>query len=642
MDVRLTVRPSFNWHLFCLWLFMSLVTVVRVGNFEVRLANFYADDTLVFYSYLYAMPERFAGDIFLTLGPAWTFATIVHWLPVLLLQTLKFPPEVMAWVFVYLQNVLLGFALFFYGRAVTGRNDVAWLTVLFAYAAQPWSWNLTNYSNGMEVPYARHVVMPFLIFAGVATVKKRPEIVTCLLILSALIHPSLTLWMAAIAGRYWADQYPLKKGSSLLKRFLLLGCVAVVCLTPWLLTVSTVSQVNDSDLIEIVAGNLHMNPFLTKNFWFNAGPTFVAFMILALLALRYQKNLNQRFVSFWLASVSVTVILSLLHIVGLVMGLPWVLQAVPLRSTVLLVMFSLPLVMFYLTQKLETNRWLVLWMAGSLVLFQARFKYGAFWGPLLGLLLWELSERHLAISRIKTSQYPVAAWFRWASPTVFILWNAMILASGSTAVLKGPSSTSFEPILSTLIGGSFFNPGGYFSCLLGGVMIAFFGKRRFQQKPALNPIKILALGLIGIIGVNVFEEGAKTRGVLWRSNYEAQLWVRQNTPQNAKFLVLTGLGWRTVAVRPALFFPPEGLPIHYTGSRLTQQSLDQWDEFFENERIFPEAVLDQEQILRMAGRFGGNYVVRSLVDYPRAARVGFLNLPVVYQNSAIAIHKIGD
>src|SRR5438309_8791460 len=96
---------------FLLLIILSLMTWLLIGHFQVRLANTFADDGPVLFAYFLQNPHRFDGDILDTYGYAMALSTIQNWLPALLLRVFKLPPAILAWVFVYLQNVLLGFAI---------------------------------------------------------------------------------------------------------------------------------------------------------------------------------------------------------------------------------------------------------------------------------------------------------------------------------------------------------------------------------------------------------------------------------------------------------------------------------------------------------------------------------------------------
>ena len=151
-------------------------------------------------------------------------------------------------------------------------------------------------------------------------------------------------------------------------------------------------------------------------------------MILTGLAFRHRKETAPLFTAFWLASLGACVLLALLHLAGLFWGIPQFVQAIPLRATLLLVMFSLPLVMAYLAEKLRGDWFLMRWAAAALLLLVAFFGFGVFWGPILALLFSDLSEGSLGPIKLNL-QSPSASWFSTASWVVLIGWIGLIFAT---------------------------------------------------------------------------------------------------------------------------------------------------------------------------------------------------------------------
>jgi hypothetical protein len=140
-------------------------------------------------------------------------------------------------------------------------------------------------------------------------------------------------------------------------------------------------------------------------------------------------------------------------------------------------------------------------------------------------------------------------------------------------------------------------------------------------------------------------------GHLWQGentwyigSYQAQVWARDNTPEDAVFITYR-LPWRTISMRRSV--NPEAFQGYiYSGSRRAKQFDDDYLAFYglqndfqrmgfseliltENERY---AKLDEGDILRLAHQFGGDYIVR-VVNQP-------LNFPEVYRNQQFVIYKL--
>ena len=715
-----------------LLLFLSLMTVLHIGDFNVRLANTHGDDNPVVYAYFLQDPARFEGDILTTYGHAVASGSLQNWLPAVLLQTLGLPPEIPAWVFFYLQNVLLGFAVLLYARRVTGRNDIAWLTVFFTYTAQPMKWNLANYGFGNRSPYAGHLALPIIIFAAAAAVEGHFLRVVGLLVLSGLIHPSLTLYMVVIVGGFWLLQYAFRDWRKLLERILLLGVVAAVCVVPAMLLQSKgADRLTPSELMVGLRLNMHAAPWTYPPVWSHTLPTFSGFMILTGLAFRHRKETAPLFTAFWLASLGACVLLALLHLAGLFWGIPQFVQAIPLRATLLLVMFSLPLVMAYLAEKLRGDWFLMRWAAAALLLLVAFFGFGVFWGPILALLFSDLSEGSLGPIKLNL-QSPSASWFSTASWVVLIGWIGLIFATrlpgadglmgvlipggsiGSrqylvaiiaacavlsgirrrpivTLVTTGLASVTFALAADWLgIGSPGFGPSQILLVLIGfGLLISGLALRvsvmsQWAQHPMLSravprwinrvlkrsahvlrpltvgtshldrststpeprsfPVVVIIVILMSLTMFRAWRTGAETAQPRTRANYEAQAWARYNTAEDAVFIVY-GMPWRTVSLRRVVN-PHKSGSYFYSRSRAAKQLDDEYLTFYGLETVYQGMTadeynkvesaaylsLDEAGVLRLARRFGGDYIVRS-VDHP-------LEFPEAYRNERLVIYSL--
>jgi hypothetical protein len=202
IDIVPPQRPA-RMHWAALILFLSVTSLMTIGDLRVRLANSNQDDNPVFYTIFRENPARFAGDIAATYAPAFSLSSIQSWLPAVLFETFHLPPLIPVWITVFLQGSLLGLAMFRFTRLVTGRLDIAWVAVLFTYAAQTWGWNLANYGHPMTFPYAGSLCLSFLILAAADVLSGNTLRSGVLLVIAALIHPALTLLMLFIIAIYW-------------------------------------------------------------------------------------------------------------------------------------------------------------------------------------------------------------------------------------------------------------------------------------------------------------------------------------------------------------------------------------------------------------------------------------------------------
>lgn len=622
-----------------LLLLLSLISILFVGDFKVRLANSGDWYNCVDFAYFLQDPARFKNDAISTYGHFFGASSIQYWLPALLLRTMHIPPEILTWFFTYLQNVLLGFALFYYASVVTGRRDIAWVTVFFAFTALPWRWNLANYENMMSFPYYGQLVLPFLIFAAAELIKGHAFRVVCLLVFSALIQASLTLQTAVIIGGFWLLRYGFSEGKILLRRILSLGIVITACLVPLLNSrFKYPDQLSVSELMSAVRKFYHFNPPILGLFWAYRLPTFLGFIGLTTLAFRGNKGLHASFIRFWLACLGAIILFAFVYMAGLIWGIPPLLQLVPLRSTALMIIFSLPLVIAYLIEKLESGKFMMCWITASLLFLHAFFSFGVFWGIILALVLSDLSQGRLSVIKLDIRN-PLANWLRRASSIIFVAWLGLIIIFGAYAVLGGPQVSS-RPPFSILIPGGQINARGFLFAIFAALAVGLIGMKqplKMRLEYSLTKLALIAM-LISLTIFKAYQCGRETAQPLARANYAAQVWARDNTAQDALFIVtLKGKGddipWRTVSRRPVTS-PYEHFFVYiYTGSRSAKKLDEEMELFLNQDSSYKNKKrLSEAGILRWAKRFGGDYVVTSTSEP--------FKFPEVYRNSCIIIYKL--
>jgi hypothetical protein len=695
------VRSKYLLTNISLVLFLSFVTVIRMGDFKVGLANSHDDDNPVTYSYFLENPEKYEGDIISTYGYLYGLGTIQNWLPAVLLKTTGLPPEIPALVFFYLQNVLLGFALLRYARKVTGRNDIALLTIFFAFAALPWRWNLANYFSIMNIPYIGDLVLPFLIFAAIDVIEGRFLRVIGLLTISGMIHSGLTLYMIMFIGIFWLSQYAFIDWQKLIVRMLSLGVVVAVCVVPPLLMqYSGSDRLSYSELMVEIRHSMHMYPWGFLPRWSLVLPTFSGFMILTILAFRYRKDINSRFIPFWISSFIASILLALLHFGSIFLEIPLFARLSPLRATLLLVILSLPLVISYFRRKFIEQNFINCWAAVSLTILLAYFQFGFFWGFVLVLLISDLSEGHFDIinNNLQGSlkhYFPILIWvllIGWIGLWLISSENLNILIPGARidsrlnliVIITFSAFLSIVdryPIIALLSFGLFsilfvvivewlnIGPSGYgvdqivyllvgCSLIILGFILSF---KRINQDRQLIPFKLVAaksrlreyhfrmIVLIALMMVLTIVKAWPTRintaAPEAKANYDAQLWAKNNTEEDAVFMIF-GDNWRTVSQRPIRHLLPGRGYYTYTRSREAKKWTDDLLVFyglqsmrgkmlhtqFYNHLIAAYYNLNEDKIIQMGKSFGGDYIVRS-IDHP-------LDFTVAYRNDYYVIYNL--
>lgn len=393
-DIRIKIYTFFrsNGASLLLLALLSLLAVLSIGDFKVLLANLPVDDNPVFYTHYYQNPDQYAGDIRAISAEFKIRSTFEHWVPVLLWQWLNISPEVTTWFFTYIQYILMGFAVLALIRQVTGRDDLAWLGVFFMFAAKPINWNLANYAFEFNMAIPAHLAMPFLVFAIIAVLKNQMAWTIGWLVVSGLIHPTMTAQVVVVVAIYWFLLFVFveKDWRKWVGRNLSLFIVAAVCVVPPMLSTQGGAHITTSELMEDLFLNWHAIPTPDKPGLRERLYSLAGFIILMILSLRKLKNTPSVY-GYLLGSVfGANVILALALAAGWFFSIPKLVQLLPLRANAFLVLFSLPLVLLYLVDNISQKSFFARWASLALIILYARFEYGAWVGCLLVLLLSDL------------------------------------------------------------------------------------------------------------------------------------------------------------------------------------------------------------------------------------------------------------
>jgi hypothetical protein len=393
-DLRIKTTAFFrsNGASLLLLALLSLLAVLSIGDFKVLLANMPVDDNPIFYTHYYQNPDQYAGDIRAISAEFKIKSTFENWVPVLLWQWFNISPEVTTWVFTYLQYILFGFAVLYFIRQVTVRNDLAWLGVFFVFAAKPINWNLANYAFDFNMAIPAHLVMPFLVFAIIAVLKDRIIWTIGWLVVSGLTHPTMTAQVVAAVSVYWFLLFVFmeKDWRKWVGRNLLLVIVIAVCVIPPMLNTLGGAHVTTSELMKDLFLNWHAIPTPDKPGLRERLFSLTGYISLTILALHKLKNTPSKYGYFLGGVLGANIILSLALAAGWFLNIPRLVQLLPLRANAFLVLFSVPLVLLYLVDNITQKSFFARWASLALIILYARFEYGAWAGCLLVLLLSDM------------------------------------------------------------------------------------------------------------------------------------------------------------------------------------------------------------------------------------------------------------
>lgn len=158
--------------------------------------------------------------------------------------------------------------------------------------------------------------------------------------------------------------------------------------------------------------------------------------------------------------------------------------------------------------------------------------------------------------------------------------------------------------------------------------------RRSLSKFIVN-INVVVLTVIIIIGFfRAYQDSQQTRRPEAIANYQAQLWARNNTEEEALFLVLPeDIFWRVISNRKVLYGDVYSRTpgYFYSFSRKTKEFEDNIKAFLKELKGTKEHY-DESDILIIAKRFNVDYVVEN--------KDNILNFDQVYKNSHQIIYEL--
>ena len=558
-------------------LFCLLVAFLQIGDFQGRLGSVHGDDGPSIYSYYFAHPENYADDILATYGNQQIYATLQNFIPAYLYKYLNVSPAISSIVQIFLQYLLLGLSIRYLTKVITGHESAGWMATLIVFGSNPWDWNLANYGNVMFIPYAGHLVMPFLLFYFGDILRGKNSRSQIWLFLAGLIHPTLALYAAGITVLFWLYPNKLVRKKS---DWLLLGLVILTIIIPRLLLpvlFNHASTLTFEEMKPALMTNIHLSPLHSTL----RVKSFLLFIPLLGLSLRGIRNIRRSF-----SSLIVALLIATLGCFGLY-WLAWkfeiltLIQFGPLRISSLLVFITLPLVASYLVEKTRKSNLLGITFA---ILFTS-------------LLIWSDSFSSSVFFK------PEYGW-----------WLGILLCLDILDGYIGPME--LPPQVKTKLGSIFHN-------------------NKIPEIKTQGITVFLLVGLMAMTGITIRNSiliGEPTRTIESQDGYAIQKWVSQNTPEGSMVMDLS----RSISQRASIKSVQYNWYV-YNRSRECKAYIDRVNAFFEpyiQQEGFIQGidVLDEEGTLRFAHEFQVDYVLRT-VDTPLA-------LPAVYQNSTYILYSI--
>jgi hypothetical protein len=583
-----------------------------VGDVWVRLANTHADDGPILSAYLLTQPSLFAGDIVRTYAVANAYASMQNWLPALLLRWLGLAPEYFAIALIYLQIAWPSMGMWYLAHAMKVRRSTGFLAAVMVLALDPLSWNLANYVSLLTVPYAGTLVVGPILLALAATLSHRDRAAVIWLSLAGLVHPTVALYAVAVVGAYHLS------ASAWQPRDLARKCGPLViptlfCVLPALVLRSGIARVSQAELLDAMRRNVHMHPWAAQPLWTREAIAVVAAYLLAAVAIG-RNWVTRETRRLWMCSMAVAFVFGALHVVAWWLGATLAIQAIPLRASLLMALVSVPILATTLVHGVTDER--LATRFASILTALALGLYGT------GLVLFLLPP--LICNRGRSTSW-------W----IYLLAVGALIVAVPISVRDQISAPGTVGLYMIALG---------LAALAAGLLA---GSRRASRAPriATPGAALLLASLLALLAMRkAWSAGRETTEAAPRANYDAQLWARSHTTEDAIFIV-RDMPFRTLSRRHVVEPRASRLYVYSAGaatkafddgylaffgltsiaSRLSTEDLEarQRDAFRDT---------DAAGFRRLAAIFGGDFVVR--------ARIDPLNLPVAYQNAKLVIYVL--
>lgn len=626
-------------HYLLLLIVLCLNTVLLIGDFKVRPAIWNGDDGPAPYANYMKNPHKYEVDAGIKNWIYPASGTMQNWLTAILYLHLNVSPIIMGYFLVFLQNVLLGFAIFRYSFIITKRKDVAWLSACFTMFAKPYTWNLAQFGELMYMPYAAHLALPFFVYAASYSIEDKFIKSAVLLLIGCLYHPVVGAYSVAMIGCYWIWQSKknILSRESILK-LLSFIIIVVISLLPMYFAMRNVPQLPNSELLPIVMKNGHTIPWNFKPYMstFIRNITIIPlFLILAFFSIQ-NNTFNKKYVIFWTTSVFICFILCLLHFVFIIMKVAVLIRLITIRSTLLIMVFSVPFVMLFLLNTLKIDSLGVRFIIISYFLY----PFPSF--RLLMTVLVSVSNEKIKLFKW---QFKEKTWRYFRIFAYLLLCYRIRIFDVKTIIVSfiiaaSMQSQTFDWILNRF---SLFR--GVMKKLFSKIELQFYSYTTKEKIYSLTKLAIIASVVLFSYGLS-YQRGQSDITNEARAYYDVQIWARKSTELNASFIMFKPFklgGWRSVADRPII--ATEGSGGYYTASELAKEYGNEIDEFFRKHDIQKGESrrflhLDEKGVKNFTSKFGGDYYLLNKTHDPQLLFQFPISYPVVYCNDFYLVYKL--
>jgi hypothetical protein len=619
-------------------------------NYKYIVAQVVWDDNVFAYRAISNHLERFTGDLVQFAHRGYLWGSLINYGSLFVDKWTPIPLEVIynALVFFQLFSLPALFVWFLKNRLTSYQLFSVFLLVTLSEFS---CWNFANYTE-LSALYAALVAMPF-VWLGLYWISQGRILGYGALSLACLIHASLGLYAILIAFLFLVSA---RKKLSIPKLLMLAIPTACAVAPATIILSADFPKVPLEDLMRALELNSHATPWDDSFSWPRAFPATVAFALLAAVSYPDWGRLGKPYGRLLKCAAVAVLILCLSQIVGHLLDIPKLVQLIGLRSPTVFALLFLPILALFLFDRLAHQKLFVRFLAAFLFLLMIVGQpYGIDKMPIvfLGAWFWLFKDGKQAP---KTGRY--LAWtiyglaVAWFASWVFAVPRRLIIFSPEhLEVLATPWSFWIYLKENALIdSGVRLVRQHRFIVVLSALLVAAWPlfERLWVQLPRVR-IKIsqgmliaafLVASLALVTAANFQEFGSQAS----RDLYAAEVWAKNNTPENARFIV-QGHSWRTFSERamchpmPALYFyyypdmrmkAIDDMLIRLFGLEETYQTGTQNKWMFATMFIYSKKVYQPEPLRKLGKLVGARYVVSK---YP-------VDLPVAYANKTYRIYDL--